>query len=176
MVFRQYRPNISITSCCVVSQLCYLARTKGKAAQSTQHCTAAQGVKGSHPWGCSELWGCGTEGRGQWAWGGGLGELRGLFQPEQFYDFMVLYFKNPPLCPHKTQILTAQSISPSEFPPVNTRRAVEAAQGHTAARSPHSSPVCCPSDPTHPWKSAEQGGLTESNTHRLLTKLINSCF
>ena len=33
-----------------------------------------------------KLWSCGTEGHGQWAWGGwagvGLGDLRGLFQLE----------------------------------------------------------------------------------------------
>jgi len=36
------------------------------------------------------MWRCSTEGHGQWAgWGWvgvGLGDLRGLFQPEQFYD------------------------------------------------------------------------------------------
>ena len=37
------------------------------------------------------LWGCGTEGCGQWAWGGGLGELRGLFQPEWFYKSINSY-------------------------------------------------------------------------------------
>ena len=30
--------------------------------------TAAQGVVGRCSWGVPELWGCGTEGRGQWAW------------------------------------------------------------------------------------------------------------
>lgn len=30
--------------------------------------------------GCSpEMWGCGTEGHGQWASGGWIGDLRGLF-------------------------------------------------------------------------------------------------
>ena len=37
------------------------------------------------PGGVEEPCGCGTEGRGQWAWGGGLmvglGDLRGLFLP-----------------------------------------------------------------------------------------------
>ena len=48
--------------------------------------TAAQGGGGvTVPGGVWELWKCGTEGRGQWAWWGwdgvGLGDLRGVFQP-----------------------------------------------------------------------------------------------
>ena len=48
------------------------------------HCTAAQGGGGvTIPGGVPEPWGCGTEGRGQWAWRAelGLGRLGGLFQP-----------------------------------------------------------------------------------------------
>ena len=38
------------------------------------HGTAAQGVGVTVPGGVPELWGCGTEGCGQWAWGvGGVG-------------------------------------------------------------------------------------------------------
>ena len=43
------------------------------------------------PGGIQELWRCGTEGRGQWGWVGGvgLGDLRGLFQPFWFYDSLI---------------------------------------------------------------------------------------
>uniref|UniRef100_A0A8V0ZXR7 Thioredoxin domain-containing protein n=1 Tax=Gallus gallus TaxID=9031 RepID=A0A8V0ZXR7_CHICK len=42
-----------------------------------------QEVGNHRPWRCSKLWGCGTEGCGQWVgWAGvGLGGPRGLFQP-----------------------------------------------------------------------------------------------
>jgi len=43
---------------------------------------AAQGGGGvTIPGGAQELWSCGTEDHGQCAWWGGLGDLRGLFQP-----------------------------------------------------------------------------------------------
>ena len=42
--------------------------------------TAGQGVGVTIPGGVPQLWECGTEGWGQWAWGGGgVGDLRGLF-------------------------------------------------------------------------------------------------
>ena len=44
---------------------------------------AAQGGGGvTVPGGLAEPWRCGTERCGRWAGGGGLGELRRLFQPE----------------------------------------------------------------------------------------------
>jgi len=44
-------------------------------------CTESGGV--TIPGGAPELWGCGTEGWGRWARGGGVGrrDLRGLLQP-----------------------------------------------------------------------------------------------
>jgi len=37
------------------------------------------------PGGAAELWGCGSEGGGQWG-GGGHGDLSGLFPPQGVYD------------------------------------------------------------------------------------------
>ena len=54
-----------------------------RAVMQWHSCTGSDGV--TVPGGVSEPWGCGTEGRGQWAWWGwvgvGLGDLGGLFQP-----------------------------------------------------------------------------------------------
>ena len=54
-------------------------------------CTGCDGV--TVPGGAPELWGCGTEGCGQWVWGWagvGLGGLRSLLQPSYFYDSTAL--------------------------------------------------------------------------------------
>ena len=50
--------------------------------------TAARGAGGvSVHGGVPEPWGCGTEGRGQvGGWTVGLGDLRGLCQPQRFCD------------------------------------------------------------------------------------------
>ena len=40
----------------------------------------AQGVGDHRPWGCSEKWGCGTEGCGYWAWWDGLGLALGTLE------------------------------------------------------------------------------------------------
>ncbi len=62
-----------------------LLKSTGTAAQEGGGVTVLGGVL--------ELWGCGTEGRGQWAqWGWfrvGAGGLIGHFQPGWFCDSMV---------------------------------------------------------------------------------------
>ena len=50
------------------------------AQETTDSHAHSQGFPGGVP----QAWRCGTEGHGQWAWWGwvGIGDLRGLFQPE----------------------------------------------------------------------------------------------
>ena len=78
--------------------------------ESAQHCTAAQGWGwASIPGGVPELWGCGTEGRGQWAWGvgqGGPGDLGGLFQSQRYCDSAILT---------RTQSCASLGFFPSSF-------------------------------------------------------------
>jgi len=57
---------------------------------------ATQGGGGvTIPGGVEEPCGCGTEGRGQWAWGGRLmvelGDPRGLFQPSLSSDSLIIF-------------------------------------------------------------------------------------
>ena len=55
--------------------------------------TREMGLCWSHrPWSAAEPWGCGSEGHGQWAGGGGLGERRGLFQP---HNSVILFQEAP---------------------------------------------------------------------------------
>ena len=63
-------------------------------SQKEQCCsgTAAHGGGGvTIPGGVPEPWGCGTEGRGQWAWWGGLGLGLGILEVFSYLsDSMVL--------------------------------------------------------------------------------------
>ena len=53
--------------------MCIALSSDGALAAAGWGCPASGGEGVTVPGGAPELWGCGTEGCGQWAWWGGLG-------------------------------------------------------------------------------------------------------